>query len=120
MAIEFEDKDGQLWSDCPLCKETLPSGLIDVDSDCGWCWDCIDSGLVDEHLARCTALRDLLKAHDWRYQYADDFNAFMNGRASWGRIAHLGAQLGDDGRALIEQYRERYSPNYTPPKEGTR
>ena len=120
MLDQIKDIDGDMLMDCPLCKETLPSGMIDVDSDCGWCWDCIDSGKLENHLKRLDSLRALLNAHDWRYQYADDYNAFMRGRASWGRIAHLGAQLGDDGRAIIEQYRERYSPHYTPPKEGKR
>ena len=120
MKNEYVDIHDRVWMDCPLCKQRLPEGMIDVDSDCGWCWDCIDSGLLDKHLEKCATLRDLLSAHDWRYQYADDYDAFMRGRASWGRIAQLGAQLGDDGRAIIEQHRKRYSPHYTPPKQGAR
>ncbi|NDB03456.1 MAG: hypothetical protein EBY38_07335, partial [Flavobacteriaceae bacterium] len=56
MLDQIKDIDGDMLMDCPLCKETLPSGMIDVDSDCGWCWDCIDSGKLENHLKRLDAL----------------------------------------------------------------
>jgi len=48
----------------------------------------------------------LLKNHDWYYQYSDDHRAYTAGRESWGRIVHLQKQI-DPDYTIFKQYDPR-------------
>jgi len=47
-----------------------------------------------------------LKAHDWYYDYSDDYGIWMQGQRSWDRIQFLAKQV-EDGQELIAQYKKR-------------
>ncbi len=50
---------------------------------------------------------DLLKVHDWTYDYSDDHRHWQRGRDQLNQIQHIMNQNKDDSRyrALFDQYR---------------
>ena len=48
-----------------------------------------------------------LRAHDWHYQYADDFRAWNAGNESMRNIERLIDELGEDGREIFKAYRAK-------------
>ena len=56
-------------------------------------------------------LKELLKIHDWFYQYSDDFSWYKRGSDSLGEIHRLILQSNDVGEA-IKAYNEECPEGY--------
>ena len=56
-------------------------------------------------------LKELLKHHDWFYNYSDDFRWYKNGQASLDTIHRLIIQSNDVGKA-IKAYNEECPKGY--------
>ena len=56
-------------------------------------------------------LEDLLKNHDWFYQYSDDFSVYKSGQEKWYKITDAMKALENDGfgKEADELY-EKYLP----------
>lgn len=49
-------------------------------------------------------LEQLLKYHDWYYDYSDCFTSWTRGSESLKKIKELVDELGDDGKKLFNKY----------------
>ena len=60
-------------------------------------------------MKKLKTLEELLKNHDWFYQYSDDFNVYSSGQKTWNTIntvmkALKDAGFGDEVDVLYEKY----------------
>ena len=56
-------------------------------------------------------LEDLLKNHDWFYQYSDDFSVYECGDRTWNTITTVMKALENDGFGKeVDELYEKYLP----------
>ena len=56
-------------------------------------------------------LEDLLKNHDWFYQYSDDFGVYERGDRAWNTITTVMKALENDGFGKkVDELYEKYLP----------